>query len=203
MLRSLALAAICTLALSGGAAAQPAQTPAPTARPIAVTPKELGAAYISPAPDPKDVASPETIVKAVYAVISGPAGQTRNWNRLRSLMPANGRFMVIAPAKDGSFQTHFLTLDQYVAIAEPRLLKEGFYEHGVIGHVAAWGHIATVESPYESRHAPGAKPFARGINRFDLTNDGKRWWIVQIIWEGETATLPLPADAERALATGR
>ncbi len=199
MTRTFALAALLTLALSVSAYAA---DPAPA---VAVPPKggDLGVAYISPAPDPKDVSSPEAIVKAVYGVISGPAGQPRNWNRLRSLMPASGRFIVVARAHDGSFQSHVLTLDDYVHIAEPRLLKEGFFEHGVVGHVAVWGHTATVVSPYESRHAPGTKPFARGINRFDLISDGKRWWIVQVLWEGETAALPLPAEASKALAAAR
>ncbi|MGH7712411.1 MAG: hypothetical protein ACREOG_14065, partial [Gemmatimonadaceae bacterium] len=36
-----------------------------------------------PSARPEDVASPEAIVKAVYDVISGPAGQKRDWDRMR------------------------------------------------------------------------------------------------------------------------
>jgi hypothetical protein len=54
-------------------------------------------------------------------------------------------------------------------------------------------------SPYESRHAEGEPPFQRGVNHFQLTSDGKRWFIESIIWEGESATFPLPADAAAAL----
>ena len=32
-----------------------------------------------------DVASPDAIIAAAYDVISGPAGQKRDWNRMRSL----------------------------------------------------------------------------------------------------------------------
>jgi hypothetical protein len=47
---------------------------------------------------------------------------------------------------------------------------------------------------YASRNAPGdAKPFARGINSFQLFNDGKRWYIVTIYWDAERPENPIPA----------
>ena len=47
-----------------------------------------------------------------------------------------------------------------------------FYEHGVVGQIWRYAHIATVVSPYESRHAPAEAPFQRGINTFQLASDG-------------------------------
>jgi hypothetical protein len=48
-------------------------------------------------------------------------------------------------------------------------------------------------STYESRHAIGdAQPFQRGINSIQLVNDGKRWWIVNLVWRGEDERLTLP-----------
>jgi hypothetical protein len=42
----------------------------------------VAALYAQPAPVPKpeDVSSLDNIVKAVYSVISGPAGQKRDWD---------------------------------------------------------------------------------------------------------------------------
>jgi hypothetical protein len=58
-----------------------------------------------------------------------------------------------------------------------------------------FGNIAHVFSTYESKHAKDdEKPFARGINSFQLMNDGKRWWIVTIFWQGEDDKNPLPAE---------
>ena len=37
------------------------------------------------APDPKDVSSVDGIIAALYDVISGPVGQVRNWDRMRTL----------------------------------------------------------------------------------------------------------------------
>lgn len=33
---------------------------------------------------------------------------------------------------------------------------------------------------------------SRGINSIQLMNDGKRWWIVTIFWQGEDEKNPLP-----------
>ena len=43
--------------------------------------------------NPKDVSSPEAIVAAVYDVISGPAGQKRNWDRMRILFVPDARMI--------------------------------------------------------------------------------------------------------------
>ena len=73
------------------------------------------------------------------------------------------------------------------------LEKEGFFEKEVARVTEQFGQIVHAFSTYESRHAPDdAKPFARGINSIQLMNDGKRWWIVTIFWQGEDEKKPLP-----------
>ena len=55
-------------------------------------------------------------------------------------------------------------------------------------------------STYESRHdAKDAKPFARGINSFQLYYDGSRWWVVTILWQEETPENPLPKNSSRPI----
>ena len=43
-----------------------------------------------------------------------------------------------------------------------------------------------------SRRTPEAEPFARGINSFQLMNDGTRWWVVSIMWDSERPDNPIP-----------
>jgi hypothetical protein len=148
---------------------------------------------------PADVASPEAIIQAVYAVISGPKGLARDWPRLRSLMAPGGIFAVTGTPKTGSLRTRVIPLEDFISGSTKAVASEGFYEHGVLGNVWRYGHIATVSSPYESRHAPGEAPFARGINSFQLSYDGTRWWIVSISWEAETPAFPLPANDDALL----
>lgn len=188
MIRTLAL--VLALTAASPALAQNAPAGAPAAP-----------AMTSPPADPKDVSSDQRIVLAVYETISGAAGP-RDWNRLRSLMAPGARFIVTSPNPEGGMRTRVLTTEDYIGRAGPLMLKEGFYEHGVIGEASHFTHISSIASPYESRHAPGEKPFARGINHFELVSDGKRWWIVTISWEAESPTNPLPAWADKALMPG-
>jgi hypothetical protein len=56
-----------------------------------------------------------------------------------------------------------------------------------------YGHIAQVFSTYASFHKADDKdPFMRGINSFQLLNDGKRWWVITIYWQAETPDNPIP-----------
>ena len=57
-----------------------------------------------------------------------------------------------------------------------------------------FGDIVQVWSTYESRHNPSdPTPFARGINSFQLLKDGDRYWVVNIFWDVESPTNPIPA----------
>jgi hypothetical protein len=141
--------------------------------------------------DTKDVDSIEHIVAAVYDCISGPAG-ARNWDRFRSLYYPGARMIPTYRDKSGTVVAKPSTVDEYAERAGAYFAKEGFFESSVANRVESWEHIAHVWSTYESRHAKGEKPFARGINSFQLMNDGTRWWIMNIYWQGEEAGHPLP-----------
>lgn len=140
-----------------------------------------------------DVATTDAIVSAAYDVISGSAGKQRDWDRLRSLCVPDVRFVVAT--KPGSDKpVHSLTLDEYISGADKYFAKEGFYERGMANHAEVYDRMAQVFSTYESRHdIKDPKPFQRGINSFQLVNDGKRWWIVDIFWEAESPEAPIPA----------
>lgn len=143
---------------------------------------------------PEDVSSPEAIVKAVYDVISGPAGKARDWDRFRSLFADGGRLIPVGRRAAGDFGPRVLDPEAYVTRATPIFEKEGFFESEISHRSEAFGHIAHVFSTYDSRHAPSdPKPFARGINSFQLVFDGTRWWVVTIVWEAESETLKIPA----------
>ncbi len=144
--------------------------------------------------DPADVGSLDSIMKAVYASISGDAGKVRDWDRFRSLFYKGARLIPSGKnVKTGVAGANVFTPDEYITQAEPYFAKEGFYETEKARRVEIYGHIAHVFSTYESRHAANDKtPFMRGINSFQLLNDGKRWWIITIYWQGETPETPIP-----------
>ncbi|HLK13717.1 MAG TPA: hypothetical protein VKT78_02845 [Fimbriimonadaceae bacterium] len=151
----------------------------------------------APVAAPADVDSVDHIIAAVYDVISGPAGQKRNWDRMRSLFSPGALMGAVFQTRAGATREADFTVDRYISQSDPVLLKEPFFEKELSRKTEAWAHLVQIFSTYESRHAPGEKPFERGINCFQLFNDGKRWWIRTIFWEGETPTQQLPRKYTR------
>ena len=170
-----------------------AQTPTPTPTPSAAP------SPAAPAGDPKDVATMDRIVAAVYDVISGPAGQKRNWDRFRSLFAPGARLIPTGRRQSGEVGARVLTPEEYIQRSSPLLEQNGFFEREISRRMERFGNIAHIFSTYDSRHKlDDEKPFARGINSIQLMNDGKRWWIVTIFWQGEDENNPLPAEYLRS-----
>ena len=145
---------------------------------------------------PEDVNSIEAILAATYDVISGPAGKKRDWDRFRSLFYPGARLIPTGKRPNESeVRARVLSPEDYIERSAPFLEKEGFFERGVSNKIEHYGNIAQLFSTYESRHnADDAQPFQRGINSFQLVNDGKRWWVMTILWQGETPDNPIPAE---------
>ena len=145
--------------------------------------------------DPGDVKSIDAIIAAAYDVISGPAGQKRDWNRERSLFYPGARLIPTASVpgrNDVNLEPQILDVEGYIARAEP-ILNDGFYETEIARRTEQFGRIAHVWSTYESRYDPSdPAPFMRGINSFQLFNDGSRWWILSVYWQHESAEHAIP-----------
>ena len=191
------------------AAAQSAPPPPPAApapgaptRPQPTPPSQPPAAVPAaqaPAADPKDVATMDAIIAALYDVISGPAGQKRNWDRFRSLFVPGARLIPTGRRPTGETVSRVRTPEEYIQGSSTLLEQNGFFEKEVSRRVEKFGNIAHIFSTYEARHkAEEEKPFMRGINSIQLMNDGKRWWIVTVFWQAEDATNQLPAEYLRS-----
>jgi hypothetical protein len=163
--------------------------PAAGANEQQITPPDTKA---TPHARPADVNSIDSIIAAMYDVISGPAGD-RDWDRFRSLFIPEARLIPVRPPQNGSPASYrVLSVEDYVNRAGGSFKQTGFFESEVARKQEQFGHIAQVFTTYESRHAKGEKPFARGINSVDLFYDGQRWWIVQIMWDAEAPGQPIP-----------
>jgi hypothetical protein len=150
-----------------------------------------------PAAKPEDVSSSDAILHAIYDVISGPAGD-RDWNRFRSLFIPQARLTYSGKRPDGSVVSNAASVDDYIKRAGTAFAKQAFYENSIVNQVQRYGNVAQVFSSYESRRAPSEKPFQRGINCIQLLYDGKRWWVVSILWDWERPDNPLPGELASA-----
>jgi hypothetical protein len=133
----------------------------------------------------------DSAVRACYDVISGPAG-TRDWARFHSLFAEGARLIPIRVTPEASGPV-VMTPADYEKRAGANFEKNAFYESEVSHRVETFGNIAHVFSTYESRRAPGEKPFARGINSFQLVKIATGWKIMTILWDSERDGNPLPA----------
>ncbi len=145
------------------------------------------------APDKKDVSSIDGIIAALYDVISGPAGQKRNWDRMRTLFIPEARLIPTGKRADGTSGKRVLNVEDYINSSGPFLEKNGFFEQEIGRKTDQFGGIVHVFSTYASKKtATDEKPFMRGINSIQLWNDGTRWWIVTVLWQSETPEVPIP-----------
>lgn len=158
---------------------------------LAQAPKPARIEVPTRAPQPADVATLDGMIRAWYDIVSGPAGQPRDWGRDRSLYIPDLRF-VTAGVQQGKAYARIRDHQGYVDESDAELTK-GFFEKEIHRVTERFGPIAHVWSTYESRTTKEGPVIARGINSIELFWDGKRWWISHGAWTEETAEQPIPA----------
>lgn len=147
----------------------------------------------TPSPRPEDVSSLDGIMQAVYESISGPAGAPRDWDRFRTLFAPGARLIPTSTAPDGTTGLQVWTPEDFIEQAGPGLVREGFFETEIGRSVERFGPVVHLMSAYDSRRrAEDPEPFMRGVNSFQLLDDGSRWWVVTIFWANETPERPVP-----------
>ena len=137
-----------------------------------------------------DEAAIGATIDGVYRAISGPVGEPRDWDTLRSLLTEDARLTPI-----GAEGHRALTVDGYIERAGPTLVESGFFEIETGRRVEQYGSLAHVWSAYEGR--TGGREGAvsvRGINSFQLVKHGGQWKVFSILWQPARDDLPVPAD---------
>lgn len=127
-----------------------------------------------------DFASVDSIIRASYETLSGPAGQPRDWNRFRALYYPGARLMPVVSGT--SPHVRLLDVEGYIQRVDPIFKTENFWEIETRREEKTIGRMAHVLSDYESFRDPKAEPFDRGTNSIQLFYDENRWWIVNIMW---------------------
>jgi len=144
----------------------------------------------------EDVSTIEGIVKASYETISGGAGVARQWGRDRTLFDPNSRSVAVeVDRKTGAVKARGSTEQEFADDADASMVKDGFTELELKHIIQRFGNVATVLSSYQGSLASG-KVITRGVNIFQLYFDGKRWWILSMVWDEERPGNPIPAELQ-------
>jgi hypothetical protein len=149
------------------------------------------------APPAADAHTIESTLVTLYALISGAPGEPRDWDRFRAMFIPGARLIPTNRAihdGTGGHPPDVMDVESFIRSSDPILQSMGFEERQIAMRVERFGCTAHAWSTYESRHAADEEPFARGINSIQLWNDGTRWWVITIFWEGETPANPIPAE---------
>jgi hypothetical protein len=137
----------------------------------------------------------EDAVARVYALISGPAGQARDWDAFRAMFVEGGNLMVSAPTPAGGSRLIVLTPDEYVQRSGARVEAAGFFERETGRRFERYGNVVHVWSAYEGRGAfDGREEVLVGINSFQLVRVAEGWKVANLLWEQERPGNPVPAD---------
>lgn len=141
----------------------------------------------------EDVSTIEGIVTASYETISGGVGVPRQWGRDRTLFDPNSRSVAIhVDMKTGTIKTESMTEQDFADRSDASLVKDGFTERELKHVIKRFGNVATVLSSYEG--SASGKRIERGVNIFQLYFDGKRWWILSMVWDTERPDNPIPKE---------
>lgn len=139
----------------------------------------------------KDVASVDAIVAALYDVISGDPGTTRDWDRFRNLFKPETRLIPTRKNPQGELVLQALTPEDYVQLFTSRVAT-GFFEKELHRVTEQYGTVTHVFSTYETKEKKDGPVTNRGINSIQLFNDGKRFYVINIFWCAESMGFQLP-----------
>lgn len=141
------------------------------------------------------VQSIDSIVTALYDVISAEKGEERDWDLMRHLFHSDAKLIPSGLGPDSLYGVRYITPDKFITGGAKWMKMTGFLETEIHREVQRFGHIAHVFSTYETYHsATETEPFMRGINSIQLLHDGQRWWIINIYWAQESKENGIPRE---------
>jgi len=138
-----------------------------------------------------DVASVDSIIAALYEVISGDPGTARDWDRFRNLFKPETRLMPTRKNQQGELTLQALTPEDYVQMFTTRI-NTGFFEKELHRVTESYGTVTHVFSTYETKEKKDGLVTNRGINSIQLFFDGKRYYEINIFWCAESMGFQLP-----------
>lgn len=142
---------------------------------------------------PTALTTADGVVKKLYEVISGPAGQRRDWDTFRQLFRSEARLNALSKDREGKVRFSTMAIEDYIRNAGPNFEQNGFFEREINRITEQYGDMVHIFSTYESRRTIDGAVFSRGINSIQLIQKDGRYWIVNILWNNESAEQPIPA----------
>jgi hypothetical protein len=133
-----------------------------------------------------DVLTIDGIIKAFYEVVSGEAGEKRQWERDLSIHNPNAIYAYLDNV-NGELKQVTMSLKDFHKETDAMVMETAFYESEINREVRIFGNIAHVWSTYETRLIKNGPVARKGINSIQLFFENGKWNIVSLIFERERA----------------
>lgn len=142
-----------------------------------------------------NVQSIDSIVKSIYAVISGQKGEPRDWEMMRHLFHPEANMVINYVSEEGQPQITFLSPEEYIETFAQRMESRDLLEREAQRETERFGNMVHVLSTFETfMKKEDPEPFKQGISSIQLFNDGDRWWVVNMYWKNADPETPIPAE---------
>lgn len=138
-----------------------------------------------------DVKSVDAVVAALYDVISGDPGSTRDWNRFKNLFTADAKLIPTRKDTEGKLIYRSITPDEYIQMFTSRVAT-GFFERELHRTQEDFGTIVHAFSTYETKEKKDGPVTNRGINSIQIFYNGSRYYVMNIFWCAESLGFTLP-----------
>jgi len=144
--------------------------------------------------DGEEFATLDAVFEALYRSISGaPGGQ--DFALSRRIHHPDARLVRTGLDAAGKPVAFSFSVDEYETNARGLLAGAHFHEVETARRTIRFGNIAQVFSAYEARTAPrGGALLKRGMNLAHLWFDGRRWWLMHLIWDDEREGVEVPRE---------
>ena len=137
-----------------------------------------------------DPTSIDSVIAAMYAMVSGPAGP-RDFSLQRQVFHPDAKQMRTGVDEQGVSWVKIMSLDEYRDNTADFFAANNFFEVEIARKLDVFGNMAHAWSAYEARtNLDDAVPERRGINSIQLYRDERgHWRITSMIWDNERAGL--------------
>jgi hypothetical protein len=151
------------------------------------------AVTVAPATAQDETTAIEATIDALYAVISGPVGEPRDFDAMRDLFMEGAAMGSVGAGPDGHGRGRVITLDDYIERSGPWLVENGFTERATRTEIDHWGEIAYARSAYEGVNGVTGEVFLIGVNFITLFKIEGEWKVASILWRTQTEDWPVEA----------
>ena len=126
------------------------------------------------------------IIDELLDQITIEQGETMDTAAVRNLFHPSALFTVA-----DSERAETVSLDDFLTLLKDPYYEEGYLEKEIHKVVDEYNGVAQVFQTFYGKDSEGSEE--RGINSYQLTYYGGRWWIVSLLWTIESENAPIPA----------